>query len=369
MKKAFQSDTIGIEQEILDLRWLGKGEDELIANVYSIGGGETLLVSVTSDMVVNGMGTIELVTSPVEMNNNSGIQLRKLAVEAVTRILYECAEQKARFPLCEIIRKDLSLVSMGGGDGSDAREWKITIPLGESSVLFRLTVYDTPAVRFAQNVYPTTTVRFNSQVSVGIPVEQLGSFLHQVSPPWWKPMSGGGKYYTLPERKLDDSPKPAIEPDVWPSESGNRAFAETAYNYFMCMLEFALTSEQHKICAPGEFLDAQTKNKWSVLPRCAPWETTCILLELADVSPTDFLRFTGPEYMKMGVVEEEHKEKLSSLLQSPGLTHTTLSGITIGEKPAVVMELRGPGNVKTYEAYLCADLRFKEIPEGKENSQ
>lgn len=368
MKKAFQSDTIGTEQEIQDLRWLDRGEDELIANVYSIGGGETLLVSVTSDMVVNGMGTIELVTSPVEMNNNSGIQLRKLAVEAVTRILYECAEQNERFPLCEIKRKGLSLVSMGGGDGSDAREWTITLLLGKSSVLFRLTAYDTPAVGFAQNVYPTTTIRFNSQVSVGKPVEQLGSFLNQVPSRWWKPMSDGGEYYTLPERKLDDPKKPAIEPGVWPSDPDKRAFAETAYNYFMCMLEFALTSEQHEICAPGEFLDAQTKNKWSVLPRCAPWETTCILLKLAGVSPTDFLCFTGPAYMKMGVMEKKHQEKLSSLLQSPGLTHTTLSGITIAQKPAVVMELRGPGNVKTYEAYLCSNLSFEEIPEEEEDS-
>lgn len=55
---------------------------------------------------------------------------------------------------------------------------------------------------------------------------------------------------------------------------------------------------------------------------------------------------------------QKNRLKTSS---SPGLTHTTLSGITIGEKQAVVMELRGQGNVITYKDCLCPDLTFQEI--------
>lgn len=359
--KIFQSETIGIEQEIQDLRWLNTGEDRHIAELYSLDDNETPLVSITSDMAVGEAATIELVTSPVEKEKGSEIRLRRQAVEAITRILYECAEQEVSFPTCQIKRKGLSLTQTGGGGDSGSREWVVQLASDGSPVSFRLAVSGAPKVGFAQKDYPTTIIRFNSQVSVGIPVEQLGSFLDRFHSPWWKSMTAGGAYYTLPETRLDDPRNPAVDPGFWPSEPNKRAFAETAYNYFMCMLEFAQTSKRHRICLPGEFLEAGEKNAWDVLPRCAPWETARRLLELACVPSEEFLRFTKPAYMKIPVTEKDHQERLDRLLNSPGLTHTTLSGVTIGGRPAAVMELRGPGHVSTFGDFLCPDLFFEEI--------
>lgn len=234
-------------------------------------------------------------------------------------------------------------------------QWKIFIGT-EGTFYFTLYVFSNAGVRSRYD-HIENSVSFGYHVSIGMPVSQLGDFLERrCSPEWWKKGEAAYSYPDMTPEYLDDETR-----SVCPGHSVKKSedpekikLADIAYNYIMSLVIFALDREEHPLPAVGHpVLEADEKSKWSVLPRSAPLETAKALADMAEINWEEFVSLIDERFVRKGDLQrgwgfDELKERVFSIA---GLTHTTVSGVTVNGETAVVLEKRDNG--VEYMDFLC----------------
>lgn len=382
-RTAFGGQSIGTEQEIVDLTWKIATGSEIMATVFYENEG---ILSITSDMYLDKMeveveddkgkktketwypATIELITTPVEMSCEKGIKGRKIAIEAITRILHQCIQEpKILFPEISTIPAWNNMKLKKLRIKPDCEEWEIELEISESLKIpelykFKMYVFKKAGVVSKIVNYIPGSVSFGNQVSISVPISKLESFLDsRQDARWWN------------ENK---------ENIKCPEEIKNSriANADTAYKYFMSIFLYEkklYLKNENLYCLPTDdtyLMEANAKNTWSVVPRCSPVETmkalvgkaflaelvNCLDKEIETMKDRELKEGEGKdkkakdEAVKKGKASGLIKEQM--LLMQRGLAHTTVSGVTINEEPALVFELRGSGT--EYRKYLCDIVRI-----------